>query len=417
MRGRRGLTLAALALAALALTLGAAGCSTKHPTVPEDAIVFIGKPKGDTEEAIMIASPDGKMLSTITSTSAGRYSLEWSPNGAHLSFVWGYSGPYIMNPNGSGAISLEKKYKADSQFEALWSPDGKYVAFARDGRDFATLDVAVLDVAKKKLSVIARNAKQPSWSPDGQWLSFYRCEPERSGVKPQCAIAIVNKDGTGERTLVDTIDSRGKSWSPDGSFIAFFDHPDPSDDSSRVIRVVATAGSSSSKPAVTTITDPLKESPSDFDWSPTGNQLVVAAIHYRSSDEKSSGDVLLTDVDGSNRRVVSEATWSDVNYVSWTSEHRVEFSIDLPKTEDQVSATSQGWELDVENLTAVQDPPREHCQESASPDGTRIVFVEPCGSPPGAIWTSAPDGTSRVKIADNGSFPIWRPSALNVSSK
>lgn len=66
-------------VSALALTLLTAGCSAKQATIPEDAIAFIGRPEGKSEDAVSIASADGTYRKQITSTSAGRESSRGVP--------------------------------------------------------------------------------------------------------------------------------------------------------------------------------------------------------------------------------------------------------------------------------------------------------------------------------------------------
>ncbi len=389
---------------ALALSLLNAGCSTKPSTVPDDAIAFTARPKGKSEDAVMVASADGTYLKQITSTSAGRESLTWSPDGAYLSFVLGYSGPYVMNANGSRATSLEKKYGAIFSAAALWSPVEPLLAFTTESKDsLIGSQIAVLDVAQHKLTVLATGADTPIWSPDGNWLAFRKC-PRGSASDPDfvCAIVRVNADGSNERTLADGVMPYLIKWSPDGTRIAFFDEF-KKDDLQRVLDVVS-ADASTETTAVTTITNKATNFPFDFAWSPNGDQLVIAN-HHGPSDSESYGDLTLTDPSGSHTRVVSDPTWATVETVSWSSDGKsVIFTVDL--RHDQVDHKIEVWELDVEHLTKKRYESKS-CDSAVSPDG-RIVFSDPCDAT-GALWVSAADGSGRTRIAPNGSSPIWRP--------
>ena len=59
----------------------------------------------------------------------------------------------------------------NTQFDAIWSPDGKQIAYGRFDMGVARdLDVRILDVASKQVSVLpgSQGLYSPRWSPDGQ---------------------------------------------------------------------------------------------------------------------------------------------------------------------------------------------------------------------------------------------------------
>jgi Tol biopolymer transport system component len=104
---------------------------------------------------------------------------------------------------------LTRGFAQDDQ--AAWSPDGRRIAFTRDGK------VAVLDAASRRVRVLAPG-RDPDWSPDGRRLVFAVFSPKREWL------ATISADRRHERALGPG--GRGvlvarPAWSPDGKLIAY----------------------------------------------------------------------------------------------------------------------------------------------------------------------------------------------------
>ena len=192
--------------------------------------------------------------------------------------------------------------------QAAWSPDGRYVAFARERRDGLKpgdeYDI-FLATARGRITRNLTNGAgdfnlSPSWSPDGKQLAF---SPGHYGS----FIAIVNRDGSNFHILYTSagpVIGAEPAWSPDGQTIAFDDtrtYP-------RVPHVYTVPASGGAEPQVLLID---AQSPA---WSPDGSKLAF----LRPRDESPGlADLFVANEDGSNPRklvsaasIASRAAWS-----------------------------------------------------------------------------------------------------------
>jgi dipeptidyl aminopeptidase/acylaminoacyl peptidase len=145
------------------------------------------------EFAIYLSDADGSHLRRVIATdSVSNEQPDWSPDGAHLTFV-----------------------------RARWAGENE--------KD----DVAIADTNGGSMRVLAAG-RAPAWSPDGKWIAFLAPDTRARG---EYTIHLIRPDGSGERRAfanpTRTTYSRGWGlmpegspreplvWSPDGSALAF----------------------------------------------------------------------------------------------------------------------------------------------------------------------------------------------------
>jgi Tol biopolymer transport system component len=107
---------------------------------------------------------------------------------------------------------------AVDQGAASFSPDGSKVAFVWDGEkgDSPGIYVKQIGVAAPPMLLTKRPGTSPAWSPDDRWIAFARYE---SGF---AALVLVSPVGGPERKLAEVRETgRGLSWTPDGKWLAF----------------------------------------------------------------------------------------------------------------------------------------------------------------------------------------------------
>jgi len=127
---------------------------------------------------------------------------------------------WLRNPSGVNLIPLTQGVDTD----AVWSPDGKMIAFVRTQDD--NLDIYVVakpdagtwreGVQELRLTQIPEQDISPDWSPDSSALAFVS---SRDG-NPE--IYTMRADGARQHRLTNNgHDDLEPVWSPDGQKIAF----------------------------------------------------------------------------------------------------------------------------------------------------------------------------------------------------
>lgn len=196
-----------------------------------------------------------------------------------------------MDPDGKHRTQLTGASAHDVY--PSWSPDGKQVAYQTNPE--GDQDIAVLDLATRKVILLTRDNTcddwGPSWSPAGDWIVFYSdCDGDRNIYK-------IRTDGSRRTQLTFSGGTNWfPSWSPDGKKITF-----TSNRSGKYRIYVMSADGAS-------VRDLAAGCVSYF--SPDGSQLLYG--QYCTD----TGFLYLMDANGSNQRTLVEgyecknATWS-----------------------------------------------------------------------------------------------------------
>lgn len=113
-----------------------------------------------------------------------------------------------------------------SQVGAVWSPDGKTIAFVQDStetvevRDQGHPEIYLVTVAggaTRRLATGFVESTSPTWSPDGQTIAF-TCSKGRGAENDLCVIPAAG--GTPRNLTADwPLDPGSATWSPDGKTI------------------------------------------------------------------------------------------------------------------------------------------------------------------------------------------------------
>ena len=97
-----------------------------------------------------------------------------------------------MNSNGSQVLRLTRE---GANWDPIWSPDGRMIAFVSDRSESAQIFVMNADGTEQRQVTEGDSSVVPTWSPDGRKLAF--CSKKSEGFD----IYTINIDGT-EKTRI-----------------------------------------------------------------------------------------------------------------------------------------------------------------------------------------------------------------------
>jgi Tol biopolymer transport system component len=195
-----------------------------------DKIAFSSRRDGNLE--IYVMNADGSEQERLTRNTVGDWEPVWSPDGRRIAFVRDWQ-LYVMNADGSGQRRLTRAVVLELTIKTEKRAEGNYSIYARSSESqglwYTGLTYGSRAKAKKVAQTIRDNRPRsfaPVWSPDGQRIAFERRlgRVQRRACSG-CGTALIfevhlmNADGSGQQRL--TRRGAKPGWSPDGRTIAF----------------------------------------------------------------------------------------------------------------------------------------------------------------------------------------------------
>jgi Tol biopolymer transport system component len=251
---------------------------------------------------VFTVNPDGTRLrqATHSASPAGQFGLSWSPNGRGLlySVTANIDTIFQSGANGSGATAISPPCTGTclGDDDAVYSPDGKRIAFERAfgpvvNDRAAVVAIFTMNVDGSQLTQLTNKATptsaedhQPAWSPDGTKIAFVHSNttatPRNFG-----AVEVMNADGSNVRRLTPfAIDAENPHWSPDGKRLLLNTDAEVHQKSANLFTMHVDG---THRTALTHYNGALQAFADG--WSPDGRQIIFRRLEFTGTDTEVGG--------------------------------------------------------------------------------------------------------------------------------
>lgn len=181
---------------------------------------------------IYTMKPDGSDVQRLTRSPGDESYSTWSPNGRRIAYISERGRqPEIMVMRADGTKKRSLGSFSGTIWHLQWSPAAPRLVFVQESKvegHFGVNDdegLRVMNIRTKKVDVLVDHEVpefDPVWSPDGRFIAFAR-DYCTDGVCDNSEIMKIRPDGSGLKRITRTPGTVefDPAWSPDGSKIAY----------------------------------------------------------------------------------------------------------------------------------------------------------------------------------------------------
>jgi len=175
-------------------------------------------------EVFAASAKDGGDAVRVTDTPAGESFVSWAADSKSVVYTSERNEKLQLFQYDFPTQTETQLTQAGNDYSAISSPDGKNIAFIRNGRSLMVYDNA----AKQERELCKFYTDAPpvagrgllAWSPDSKWIAFLTNSPETRSYTNVSVIAISGGDSRPLSFLANS-NSGSVSWAPDGSYVLF----------------------------------------------------------------------------------------------------------------------------------------------------------------------------------------------------
>jgi Tol biopolymer transport system component len=144
----------------------------------------------------------------------------WSPDGKRIAFRSnrdGRVGVYIQNADGTGSAEELTKIDTGQGYPFSWSPDGNYIVFVKENRSWSIALNGERKVAPVTEGQTPNGGQfNAAFSPDGRWVALASSESRPPGLR-----IYVQQFPTGAKYQVSRELANAPVWSRDGKELIY----------------------------------------------------------------------------------------------------------------------------------------------------------------------------------------------------
>ena len=162
---------------------------------------------------------DGGDAVRVTRSYARESQIEWTPDSRRIVYVSERDAvPHVFLYDFTTSRETQLTSGAVGDAAPRVSPDGKSVAFVRDGKDLRVLDLAAKTERSLATGFLSRADRGVAWSPDGKWVAYLGLSAR--SFRNVYAVPAAGGDSRALSALPNG-NANNISWSPDGTYILY----------------------------------------------------------------------------------------------------------------------------------------------------------------------------------------------------